>query len=121
MVGGWLLRNGGLIEGMQYGKRICIPDGGILDKRRADWLVGNRIVVEVKTYRHILGQGSRAKNTHQMVDYSLWRDARSQARAVVLASVSWGDKSQVDPLFVAALGHLKIPLVSFVLKMAQHQ
>jgi hypothetical protein len=114
LIGGWLLENGGRIEGLQGGARITIPLGGNSNKRRTDWLVGKRIVVEVKTYNNSLGQGGYATNTHQIEDLALWRDQRPEERAVVLARVAWNGNSGVDQLFKADIRHFKIPLVHFL-------
>jgi hypothetical protein len=57
LVGGWLLRHGGLTEGLQKEVQVSIPEGGNQPRRRVDWLVGRRIIVEVKTYAQSLLKG----------------------------------------------------------------
>lgn len=113
MVGGWLLRNGGLVEGLEREKNLAIPPGGTSGTRRADWLLGKRIVIEVKTYGGILGQGGDATNTHQIMDFALWRDEVPDKRAVVLARVAWKGNPRADDLFKRALEHFKVPLLTF--------
>jgi hypothetical protein len=113
LVGGWLLENGGLIEGLEKGPRIIIPSGGTKSKRTVDWLLGRRILVEVKTYENDLGQGGHASNTRQIDDYGLWRDQEPAQRAVVLARVAWEGNAETDILFKGDLSHFRIPLLTF--------
>jgi len=111
LVGGWLLKNGGLEEGLQKAKRIPIPEGGTLPIRTVDWLLGNRIAVEVKTYLHVLTKGYYLKVTRQFNDYSLWRDEAPSERAVVLARVAWNGNSRIEELFWEDLRHFRIPVI----------
>ena len=114
MVGGWLLENGGFVEGLQKSRPVQIPEGGTLPRRRADWLLGKRIVVEVKTYSRALGKGDYLSNTRQIEDYSLWRDERPNERAVVLARVAWVGNSRIEGLFREDLRHFHIPVIHFL-------
>ena len=113
LVGGWLLRNGGLEEGLQKAKRIPIPEGGTLPIRTVDWLLGKRIAVEVKTYLHSVTKGDYLKVTRQFNDYSLWRDEKPTKRAVVLARVAWNGNSRIEELFREDLRHFRIPVLFF--------
>jgi len=114
LVGGWLLENGGQVEGLESGKSVNIPVEGNSAKRRTDWLVGKRIIVEVKTYNSVLGQGDYGKNTHQIEDLALWREQRPDERAVVLARVALNGKSSIDRAFEADVRHFNIPMVLFL-------
>jgi len=114
LVGGWLLENGGLVEGLQKGRLIRIPEGGTLPKRRTDWIVGKRIVVEVKTYAAALNKGEYLSNTRQVEDYSLWRDEQPDTRAVVLARVGWDGNSKIEGLFREDLRHFRVPVIYFL-------
>ena len=109
-----MLENGGLVEGLQKGRLITIPDGGTLRKRRTDWLLGKRIVVEVKTYAADVNKGEYLSNTRQVEDYSLWRDEEPESRAVVLARVEWKTNSGIEKLFREDLRHFRIPAVYFL-------
>jgi hypothetical protein len=113
LVGGWLLENGGLIEGLERAKRVRIPEGGASTKRTADWMVGRRIIVEVKTWGHVLNQGEHAKNTRQIDDYCRWRDEKPHERATVLARVTWKGNSETNILFRGDLMHFGVPLLNF--------
>jgi len=113
LVGEWIYRNCGATVSPQHDVTIVIPPGGIRPWRRADWVVEDRIVIEVKTGSSVLGQGEHARNTHQMVDFAKWRDARNDMRAVLLARVSWAGNCHNDPLFTFALKHLRIPVLTF--------
>jgi hypothetical protein len=113
LVGEWIYQNCGPSTDLQHDVSIGIPSGGIQQRRRADWVVDDRIIVEVKTSGNVLGQGEHSKNTHQMVDFAAWRDTRPDSRAVLLARVSWDGNSRIDPLFTFALKHLKIPVLTF--------
>jgi len=113
LVGEWIYRRCGPSVNLQHDVTIVIPPGGIQPWRRADWVVDDRIIVEVKTSGGVLGQGEHSKNTHQMVDFATWRDCRPDIRAVLLARVSWGGNSRNDPLFTFALKHLRIPVLTF--------
>lgn len=114
LVGGWLLENGGLVEGLQKGEVISIPEGGTLARRRTDWLLGKRIVVEVKTYAADLNKGEYLSNTRQVEDYSLWRDEQPDYRAVVLARVAWNRNSRMESLFREDLRHFQVPVIRFL-------
>jgi hypothetical protein len=114
MVGGWLLGNGGLVEGLQKGRLISIPEGGTLPKRRTDWLLGKRIIVEVKTYVAVVNKGGHLSNTRQVEDYSLWRDEQPDKRAVVLARVAWDGNSKIEELFREDLRHFQVPVIYFL-------
>jgi hypothetical protein len=114
LVGGWLLENGGLIEGLQKGRSISIPEGGTLPKRRTDWLLGKRIVVEVKTYAAAVNKGEYLSNTRQVEDYSLWRNEEPDKRAVVLARVAWKGNSRIEALFREDLKHFQVPVIHFL-------
>ena len=113
LVGGWLLKNGGLVEGLRKEAKIQIPARGNSPRRRVDWLLGRRIIVEVKTYVASLVKGGNLSNTRQMEDYSLWRDEAPSERAVVLAKVAWRGSSRIEPLFQGDLRHYKVPVVYF--------
>jgi hypothetical protein len=82
LVGGWLLENGGLVEGLRKWQTIPIPEGGNALKRKVDWVLGKRIVVEVKTHSGNLSKGGYLDNTRQFEDYSLWRDEAPSERAI---------------------------------------
>ncbi len=114
LVGGWLLKNGGLIEGLRKEDEVIIPDGGNQTRRRADWLLGQRIIVEVKTYLGRLTKGGRLKNTRQIEDYARWRDERPEWRAVVLARVAFKGNSMIEPLFRQDLEHYHVPVIFFL-------
>jgi len=113
LVGGWLLQNGGLVEGLEKGRQIPIPAGGALPKRRADWLLGRRIVVEVKTYAKDTGKGDYLKNTRQVDDYCRWRDELPSERAVALARVAWRGNIKLERLFREDLRHFGIAVIYF--------
>jgi len=113
LVGGWLLKNGGLIEGLKKEETIPIPPGGNSPERRADWLLGGRIVVEVKTYVGDVIKGGNLDNTRQFEDYSLWRDQIPSRRAIVLARVSWKGNSRIEALFREDLRHFRVPIIFF--------
>jgi hypothetical protein len=114
LVGGWLLENGGLVEGLQKGGLISIPEGGTLPKRRTDWVLGKRIVVEVKTYAAAVNKGDYLSNTRQVEDYSLWRDEHPDRRALVLARVAWEGNSKIEELFREDLRHFHVPVIYFL-------
>jgi hypothetical protein len=113
LVGGWLLKNGGLIEGLKKEETIPIPPGGNSPDRRADWLLGGRIIVEVKTYVGDVIKGGNLDNTRQFEDYSLWRDQMPSRRAIVLARVSWKGNSKIEALFREDLRHFRVPVIFF--------
>jgi hypothetical protein len=113
LVGGWLLKNGGLLEGLQKAKRLRIPEGGFSAIRIADWLLARRIIVEVKTYGHNLSKGGSLSNTRQFSDYARWRNELPNERAVVLARVTWNNNSSVGSLFTEDLRHFDIPVIFF--------
>jgi hypothetical protein len=113
MVGGWLLKNGGNIEGLQKLKRIRIPEGGILPYRTVDWLLGKRIIIEVKTYSKALTKGAELSITRQFQDYASWRDEDSTYRAVILARVSSNGNMDIEPLFREDLRHFHVPVIRF--------
>ena len=102
------------MEGLQKGRLINIPKGGTLPKRRVDWLLGKRIVVEVKTYGANVNKGEYLKNTRQIEDYSLWRDERPFERAVVFARVAWKGNSGMERLFTEDLRHFHVPVIYFL-------
>ena len=70
LVGGWLLANGGLTEGVERQARIAIPEHGSQPRRTVDWLLGKRIIVEVKTYAKSVSKGAYLEVTHQFNDYA---------------------------------------------------
>lgn len=113
LVGGWLLGHGGLTAGLQKVKRIRIPAGGTLPKRTADWLLGKRIVVEVKTYSNRVTKGGNLAITRQFNDYALWRDELPDQRAVILARVAWKGNLEIEDLFREDLKHFRIPVIFF--------
>jgi len=113
LVGEWIYRNCGPSIDLQHDVSVGIPSGGIKPRRRADWVVDDRIIVEVKTGGNVLGKGERSKNTHQLVDLASWRDSRPDRRAVLLARVSWAGNSLIDPHFGFALKYLGIPVLTF--------
>lgn len=114
LVGGWLLRNGGADVGLRRGRRIRIPAQGTVPERIADWMLARRILVEVKTYGHVLTKGGDLGVTRQLGDYVLWRDAKPDVRAVVLARVSWRNNARIDTMLMEDLRHYKIPVLTFL-------
>jgi hypothetical protein len=113
LVGGWLLKNGGNIEGLQKLKRIEIPESGALSHRTVDWLLGGRIIVEVKTYARTLYKGGELSITKQFQDYAAWRDTDSTQRAVVLARVASNRNTDIEPSFREDLRHFRVPVIRF--------
>ncbi len=113
LVGGWLLENGGRVEGLRKGVIVPIPEGGASSQRRTDWLLGRRIIVEVKTYMGSVSKGDGLKNTRQFEDYVLWRDQVPDKRAVVMARVAWNGNLRIEQLFREDLRHFRIPVVFF--------
>ena len=114
LVGGWLLRHGGLTEGLQKEVQVSIPEGGNQPRRRVDWLVGRRIIVEVKTYAQSLLKGANLDNTRQFDDYARWRDEDAYNRAVLLARVAWSGNAKIESLFMQDLKHFEIPVILFL-------
>lgn len=113
LVGGWLLDNGGLEEGLQKWRWVAIPKGGDRERRKTDWLVGKRIIVEVKTYLNSVSKGADLRITRQFDDYSRWRDEMPEERAVVLARVSWKGNLGISSLFWEDLRHFRVPVIFF--------
>ena len=113
LVGGWLRESHGPKVKLVRNPRIAIPIGGLAIYRRADWVLDDRIIVEVKTTERDLGQGSDAENSHQISDFARWRDFRPSKRALVLARVSWKGNLTIDKYFFFTLRHFAVPILRF--------
>ena len=115
LTGAWLLETCGPNTRVERDVRIDIPIGGLSIHRRVDWLVDGRIIVEVKTYKSELNQGSNSVNTHQLDDFARWRDFfEVPKRAIVLARVGREGNVSIDRLFRFALAHFWIPIITFM-------
>ena len=68
LVGGWLLKNGGETVGLQKGRKVRIPEGGTLPRRRADWILGKRIIIEATAYAKLVSKGGNLKVDRQFKD-----------------------------------------------------